>query len=265
MIGRLDFVPSLGISGITVLQMLALIPPVIIDIIEKGAGQAGILTAALVTAVFWDLVFASIRKRPFRFHGITVALVVTVFVPPSLPLWQLVLVLSLAVVLSEHIFGGRGFGFLSPAAVALSLLVFSFPQVHLELTSMFVAVASLPGALLLLFAGLISWRVIIGTLSTLAVLFFLLGNEVHILSLGIALMFGITFLICDPTSASSTNPGRWAFGFLAGALIFIFSGNTDHVTSQGIVFASITASIFAPLIDHLVVLVHARRRSRQRV
>lgn len=264
MIARLPIAPNFGTAGISAAQVLALLLPVIVSLVESDFARTGILLAALATAAFWDIIFSATRKRGFAFHGVTVALIVTILAPPYLLLWQLVLMLSLALVLGEHIFGGRGFGFLSPAAIALSLLVFSFPQVSLTPVSQSVAIATLPGAVLLLLLGLISWRIILATLAALIALLLLSNYQIDALSLGIALTLGITFLICDPTSAASTNPGRWLFGLLAGALIFLFSGSGDLVTPQGIVFASLTASIFAPLLDHLVVLVDAKRRSRQR-
>lgn len=265
MIARLGILPTLGISGVSMLQTLALLPPLIVVIADDGAGRLQILAASLVVAIFWDLVFGTIRKRSLGFHGVTVALIAAIIVPPELPLWQLLIALSLGMVLGEHIFGGRGFGFLSPATVSLSILIFSFPQVQLELLSQSVAIATLPGALLLLLFGLIQWRVILGTLIGLISLILGFGFGVDTLSLGVALVFGVIFLICDATQAASTNPGRWIYGLLAGLLIFIFSGTGNFVTVEGIVFASLTAGIFAPLIDRLVVIAHTKKRRRKTV
>ena len=252
-----------GMAGITAVQSLALLPPVIVTMIQKGGEHIAILAAALITVLLWDLVFALVRKRTLGFHGLTVALIVTVFVPAGLPLWQLVLTLSLGVVLGEHIFGGRGFGFLNPATVTLSLLVFSFPQVELMPATREIALATLPGALMLLFFGLISWRIIVGVVIGLVALLLMDGQGVDVALLAIATAFGLVFLTCDPTAAASTNPGRWIYGILAGALMVLFSAVADTITPQAIVFAAFMGSVFAPLIDHLVVLANAARRRRR--
>lgn len=253
-------IPRLSVGGISVAQSVALLPPLVVAVVERGSGQAGLLAVALLTALIWDLVFALLRKKRFHFHGLVVALIVAVLVPSTLPWWQLALMLSLGCVLGEHVFGGRGFGFLSPAAICLSLLLLSFPQVQLEPMSQSVALATVPGALVLLVSGLISWRAILGAFVMIVGLALPANFEVDVLSLGAASLFGLVFLTCDPISATATNPGRWLYGLLAGFLISIFSPDSAVITSASLVFGSLTASVFAPLIDHLIVLANAKRR-----
>lgn len=260
MIARPILIPSLGVGGVSLLQGVALLPPLLVSIFERGSGQVMLLAVALLTAVFWDLVFASVRKRRFYYHGVTTAVIVAVLVPSALPWWQLALSLSLGCVLGEHIFGGRGFGFLSPAAICLSLLLLSFPQVQLDPLSHAVALATLPGALLLLVTGLISGRVILGALAVIGGLAFFANPDLDPIGLVVPTLFGLVFLTCDPVSAASTRSSRWIYGLLAGLLIYIFSKDGATITSAGIIFGSLTASVFAPLIDHVVVLAHAKRR-----
>lgn len=248
-----------GVTGVTVAQILALMPPSVVAALAVPGGYAIQLVLALGTALIWEAAFAAIRKRGHSFHGVTTALIVVVLIPADLPVWQLVVMLSLGVILGELVFGGRGFGFLNPATVVLSLLVFSFPQVQLLPMSSVLALATLPGAVLLLALGLIAWRVILGTLLGVTAILVLTGLPLDAVVIGSALTFGIVFLICDPTAAAATNPGRWVYGFLAGALVVLFSTDGD-LSSEAVVFASLLASVFAPLIDHLAVLAHARRR-----
>lgn len=263
MITHIGAFPALGIAGVSTLQALALVCPLVVRIAEDGLDRVEILIASLSTAIFWDLVFGAVRKRSYGFHGVTVALVATIMVPLVLPVWQLVLTLSLGLVLGEHIFGGRGFGFLSPATVALALLLFSFTQVQLEPLSQSVAFATFPGALLLLLFGLIQWRIVVAVLACLVLLTLSFGYEVDFLSIGIAVIFGLSFLICDPVSAAATNLGRWYYGLLAGLLVFVFSGSDGSLTPGGVIFASLGAGVFAPLIDRLVVIAHTRKRRRE--
>jgi Na+-transporting NADH:ubiquinone oxidoreductase subunit B len=161
--------------------------------------------------------------------------------------------------LGEMIFGGRGYGFVSPAVVALCLTVFSCPQVQLSAPSQTVALAVLPGAVLLLLLGLISGRVILGVFAGVAAAMLLTGADIDVISIGTALSFGLIFLICDPTAAAATNPGRWLYGILSGALAVLFAAG-GSLTPESVVFAAMMASVFAPLVDHLVVLAHSRWR-----
>lgn len=248
-----------SITGVTLTQTVALALPCAVVASANPSVFAAQVATALIVALGWEALFAAIRRRLFGVHGMTTALIVTVVIPADLPLWQLVLVLSLGVTLGELIFGGRGFGFVQPATIAASLLVFSFPQVQLAPPSQALALATVPGGALLLLMGLISWRVILSTFVGVAGYLALTGQAVDPMAIITAAAFGTVFLVSDPTSAAATNPGRWVYGLLTGGLIALFSG-AAMPTTQAIVFAALLASVFAPLIDHLVVLAHARRR-----
>ena len=252
-----------GVTGVTTAQVLAVLPPVAVMILQNGPSKLFLLAIAVGVVLFWEAVFAMLRKRPVSVHGLTTALIVAVLVPADLPTWQMSVALSLGVVLGELIFGGRGFGFLAPATVSLSLLVFSFPQVGLAPVSPETALAVLPGAMLLLFLGLMSWRVVVGTVLATTALLAVQGLPIDPITIATALAFGLVFLICDPIAAASTNPGRWVYGILTGGLIALFSGGLTPLPTEAVIFAALLASVFAPLIDHLVVLADAARRRRR--
>jgi len=77
----------------------------------------------------------------------------------------------------------------------------------------------------------------------------------------VAVAFGLVFLIGDPVAGASTQLGRWVFGVLAGLLIVVFDTMAGpDVATAAIVFASLLASLFAPLIDHFAVALIVRRR-----
>jgi Na+-transporting NADH:ubiquinone oxidoreductase subunit B len=130
------------------------------------------------------------------------------------------------------------------------------------------------GALLLLFDGLISWRLLLAQILGLlvfATLFNLLGEDSgasampaywHLL-LG-SFAFGAVFLACDPAASCCTNPGRWIQGFLiAGLVVLIRVANSTH--PDAVVPALLLASITAPLIDHGVIAWNIRQRARRHV
>lgn len=243
-----------GLHAVTALQVAALAPPLVIALGERGFHSFQILVAAAITALVWETAFALLRKQTLGLHGLTTAMIVTVFAPADLPLWQLSVAVTLGVVLGELVFGGRGFGFLSAAAASLALLSISFPGLELAAASEAVAVAALPGAVLLMAAGLLSWKIVLAVPAGLVLASLVAGVALDPFTAFVALAFGLVFLIGDPTAAASTGPGRWAYGLLAGALIVLFGG---PVAPAAIVSAAVLASVFTPLIDHLAVLASA--------
>jgi Na+-transporting NADH:ubiquinone oxidoreductase subunit B len=129
------------------------------------------------------------------------------------------------------------------------------------------------GALYLIFTGSASWRVLcgmlLGLISTVLVFNTMLdaGNPMfeipwnwHLVLGGVA--FGGVFFATDPVAGAMTNPGRWAFGVLVGLLVIVIRVmNPSGI--EAILFAVFLASLFAPLIDFVVVELNIRRRSRR--
>ncbi len=247
---------------ITAVLAAAMVPPAATAIYLRGMEAGGGLILALVVVLAWQTLFARLRGRLAGWDGLIGALAFALLAPEQAPLWQQALALSFGVVIGEQIFGGRGWSFLNPAVVGLAFLLFSFPGLDLQPAGVWLAAASLPGALLLLASGLISWRVMVAVAASLAGTALITGAELAWDEMFTGtIVFGVVFLACDPVSAAATNVGRWCYGFLTGALLVVFGlggeqGGSIHV----LVFAVLVASIFAPLIDHCVVALNIRRR-----
>lgn len=266
--GRQTHLPSRWTSDrVTTVFTLALAFPLAAALYERGDALLPLLAGALIVAVSWTLLFTRLRGRVMNWHAVPTAIVFSLLVPPSVPIWQALLALSFGVVVGEQVFGGRGYSFLHPAAAALAFLFFSFSGATLDQeNSRLAAMAALPGAALLLASGLISWRILlavgIGLTGWMALKGIGLPSGEVLTS---SLVLGIVYLICEPTSAAATNPGRWVYGLLIGMLIVIVGEAGQGVGSTGaVVFAALLGSVFAPLIDRIVVLVNVnRRRQRQ--
>lgn len=134
------------------------------------------------------------------------------------------------------------------------------------------------GAALLLFARIISWRLLLAQLIGLAVaatLFNIAGAvtgadsgavimPVHWHLLLGSFAFGAVFIACDPVASCCTNPGRWIQGFLIGALVVLIRvANSTH--PDAVIPALLLISIAAPLIDHAVIAWNIRQRARRPV
>jgi Na+-transporting NADH:ubiquinone oxidoreductase subunit B len=132
------------------------------------------------------------------------------------------------------------------------------------------ALACMLGAVVLILTRVAAWRtmaaVVLGTLVTTR-LFNGIGSESnpmfavpfhwHVVTGSWAL--GTVFLATDPVSSSFTDAGRWVYGFGIGALT-IFIRVLNPAYPEGIVFAILLMSTFAPLIDFFVVRANIRRR-----
>ncbi|MBY6082768.1 MULTISPECIES: RnfABCDGE type electron transport complex subunit D [Ruegeria] len=126
------------------------------------------------------------------------------------------------------------------------------------------------GAVYLLATGSASWRIMAGSLAGLIISVVLIALIApadqaalqtpwywHVVLGGWA--FGTVFLATDPTAAATTRPGRWAFGFLMGVVTIIVR-LTNPAYFEGVIFAILLASTFAPLCDHFVVERNIKRR-----
>lgn len=248
------------VEHVTLLQIAALVLPVLVAASLLGPDILGILFAAAVAALFWEAAFAALRRRRITANGLSTALVVAVMAPDGAALWQVGLAVSFGAAIGELIFGGRGFGLVNPALLALTFLLFSFPGTELRGDSVFVALATVPGAILLLATGLLSWRVALGTVAgLLAVALLRGGGWPGAEGVAAALLFPLVFLIGDPIQAAATNWGRWIYGALAGALAAALSP-VDGLIPGAVAFAALVAAIAAPLIDDLVIRAIAWRR-----
>ncbi len=136
------------------------------------------------------------------------------------------------------------------------------------------ALGALIGAVILVSAGIASWRIIagcvVGLLAMASLFYFLVpfGPETmalftipphyHLVLGGFA--FGAVFMATDPVSAASTNTGRWIYGIMIGALCVTIRA-INPAYPEGMMLAILFMNVFAPLIDYYVVNASKRRRA----
>jgi len=133
--------------------------------------------------------------------------------------------------------------------------------------------ACLIGGVFILYTGVASWRIVTGVMLGMvatAMLFNGIGSATnpmfampwhwHLVLGGFA--FGMIFMATDPVTACVTNPGRWIFGILVGALTVVIRV-VNVAFPEGIMLAILFANIFAPTIDHFVVQANVTRRLRR--
>ena len=252
-----------GMRTLSALEFAALLPPAAVALLERGLEWLWIPGIAVFAVLIWQRIFAEVRSRPFNPDGIVTALACAIVLPASTSLWQVTLALSFGIVIGQEIFGGRGRNFVNPATVALAFFVFSFPATPLDVLTPALGLSVVPGALLMIAAGLISWRVIVGAVVGLLLAMLATTSGLPQSAMPFAgFAFGLIFLAADPVATASTNPGRWISGALFGATATLLAG-TEPPKMEAIVSAALLASIFAPLIDSGVLAVKTYQRERR--
>jgi len=133
--------------------------------------------------------------------------------------------------------------------------------------------AILLGALLLIYTGVGSWKIILSVFAggaAMAGLLNLVGSGTnqlfnipfwqHLMLGGFA--FGAVFMATDPVSAAQTEKGKWIYGFLIGVLAILIRV-LNPAYPEGVMLAILFMNVFAPLIDHYVIQANIRRRLRR--
>lgn len=75
-------------------------------------------------------------------------------------------------------------------------------------------------------------------------------------------MFGLVFMVTEPVTAAMTNPGRYIYGALIGAMCILIRV-INPAFPEGMMLAILFANIFAPLIDYYVVKANITRRVKR--
>lgn len=134
--------------------------------------------------------------------------------------------------------------------------------------------ACLLGALVLLVAGVASWRVLLSVVvggAGTAALLGRVGSETNAmygvppewqLVLG-SFAFGAVFFATDPVTSAQTDRGRYVYGLLVGSLAILLRV-TNPGLPEGVMMAVLLGNVFAPLIDWTVEEANIRRRAARR-
>ncbi|AMC10998.1 Na+-translocating NADH-quinone reductase subunit B [Lutibacter profundi] len=137
------------------------------------------------------------------------------------------------------------------------------------------------GALYLLFTKIASWRIMLSAIIGAIVMGLIFNGVVtagwitegskfydlmttpyweHLIIGGFA--FGVVFMATDPVTGSQTNKGKWIYGFLIG-FISIMIRVFNPAYPEGVMLAILLMNVFAPTIDHYVILGNIKRRLKR--
>ena len=167
-----------------------------------------------------------------------------------------------------------------PSASALDMFIGTIPGSTCETS----VIAILLGAILLLFTGIASWRIMLAvilggglmglsfnllstfnfpqlsTLNPQLSTYFQLPFYYHYLMGGF--MFGAVFMATDPVTAAQTNTGKWIYGLLIG-IFAVMLRVINPAYPEGMMLSILLMNCFAPLIDHCVVARNIKMRQQR--
>lgn len=259
---------------------------------------------------FWEVLFACVRKHEVNEGFFVTSLLFPMILPPTIPFWQVALGISFGVVIGKEVFGGVGMNILNPALVGRAFLFFAYPaqisgdkvwvavdgvssatplaqladpllQFGTSWRDAFIGfipgsmgetstLACLIGAVILIYTGVGSWRIIISVLAGMLVtsLFFnIVGSDTnpmfqvtpawHLVLGGFA--FGTVFMATDPVSAAMTEKGKYLYGLLIGFLVVLIRV-INPAFPEGMMLAILFGNVFAPIIDRIFINANVKRR-----
>lgn len=129
------------------------------------------------------------------------------------------------------------------------------------------------GAIILLFTGIASWKIMLSGFAGGAVMGLLLNVFATDTNLAMAIpfydhlllggfAFGMVFMATDPVTAAQTEKGKWIYGFLTG-FIAILVRVLNPAYPEGVMMAILLMNVMAPLIDHYVVRGNVKKRLKR--
>lgn len=136
--------------------------------------------------------------------------------------------------------------------------------------------AILIGAVILIWTGIGSWRIIVSGIAggaVMGLIFNFIGPQFfpdnlylqvpwwHQLVMG-GFMFGIVFMATDPVTAAQTFRGKWIYGFLIGILAIMIRV-VNPAYPEGIMMAILFMNVMAPTIDHYVIQANIKHRLKR--
>ncbi|MGF1615598.1 MAG: NADH:ubiquinone reductase (Na(+)-transporting) subunit B [Gammaproteobacteria bacterium] len=86
-----------------------------------------IYVVTMVVGLGWEMLFAAVRNHEVNEGFLVTAMLYTLTLPATTPLWQVALGISFGVVIGKEVFGGTGKNFLNPALTGRAFLYFAYP------------------------------------------------------------------------------------------------------------------------------------------
>jgi len=271
--------------------ILALAPTTVFGLIHSGFHALILLIATVGTAVISEYLFCKVTHKTIRvgdLSAVLTGLLLTLNLPPSLPLWMGMMGAAFSIVVVKMLYGGLGENFMNPALGGRIFLLMSFagpmtkfgvdavssatPLAILKeggtvsLMDVFFGMTGgtigetpviliLIGGIVLAVMRIIDIRVPLSYIGTFALFMIIFGGHgldpVYLaahLCSG-GLMLGAWFMATDYVTSPITKTGKIIFGIFIGCLTGIF--RVYGRSAEGVSFAIVLGNLLVPLIEKI--------------
>ena len=258
--------------------IIALLPAVVVGVINYGLAILLPIVTSVASAVFFEWAYRKFMKKPDTIGDLTAALtglLMAMTMPPQTPWWMPIVGTFFAIVVVKQLYGGLGKNFLNPALAGRAFLMASYAAIMgavvvdgvtmatplsymyageanpYTVGQMFLgtipgamgeasALALLAGGLYLIWKKVISWRIPVAFIGTVAVLTLIGGHAgysnvdwmLQNLFAG-GLFLGAFFMATDYATSPVTLNGQLLYGVGCGALTVLiryFGGFPEGVS-----------------------------------
>lgn len=242
--------------------LLGLLPASIAAVAAYGWGAAGRLALAAGAAALVELATQKLMRQPVRVWDLSAlgqGLLLAMLLPPTVPVWLVLIGVIVTIVVGKQIFGGVGAYPLHPVLVGWAVLLLSWGNRVYPVDGALLGTAWLPslwvGGVALVVLGHVKWQaplsMLVGVgLAALAMrqLYPEVPVPVAQLQTGAAVL-GAFFLAADPTCSPANEWPRILYGLLAGALVVVL--RHFGTWPEPVPFALLLANLCSPLLDRL--------------
>jgi len=264
--------------------VLALVPAMIAAIYFFKFKALAIIAVSVLGAVVTEYLFLKVRGKDISISdgsAVLTGILLAMTLPPSAPLWTVLVGSFVAIALGKQVFGGLGHNPFNPALVGRAFLMAAYPVLMTTWTldgettatplnllkmegittntwDLFIghiggclgetsAFALLIGAAYLIYKGYINWRIPFAIVGSVFVMTFVFGqNPVFHLFAG-GLILGAFYMATDMVTSPVTKLGRWIFGIGIGVIVVIIRLWGGY--PEGVMYSILLMNMAVPLLN----------------
>ncbi|MGC8954856.1 MAG: RnfABCDGE type electron transport complex subunit D [Fervidobacterium sp.] len=250
-----------------------------------------------VTGIFVEYLFEKQRKKPVTEAVLVSCMLFLLSLPPNVPFWVAMIGIAFGIAFGKEVYGGFGRNVFNPAIVGRLFVYITFPNymtmgwVKPSILGLDAMTSATPlvlmrqgesvsignllvgwragtlgeapiliiiaAAIYLILSKTASWRLMVSTYISAALLTFILDvlNVPKALPtlpalLSGSLVFVSVFMATEPITAPKKGRSQWIYGVIIGVTGVVI--RTFSLFSEGWSFAILMGNLFAPLLDELI-------------
>jgi H+/Na+-translocating ferredoxin:NAD+ oxidoreductase subunit D len=230
------------------------------------SGALSVLCVGAALGLLTEYAIQVAFRQPYEAmngHGGLMGLLIAMLMPPSVPIWVLVVGVVVTILIGKQIFGGIGSYPMHPAMVGWLVLLLSYSNYIYPVGMQSIAavhpaviMVTFVGGLGLVALGHVRWQiplgVILGVIVSAAFFGFVSEGSVQnpLIELTTGHVILAAFFIATDTTSSPTNRlPMFIFGVVLGVLIMLI--RAYGVWPDAVPFAVLLANVLNPLIDRI--------------